>query len=84
MKTIFLIIFVSALCNVPAFGKGTTNSSKVINFEDETIEGINRKPLDSFNQISENDQKKNAHLYRRRASFQDRDEILFIEMRLNQ
>jgi hypothetical protein len=55
--------------------------SKSINFEDELVEGINRKPLDSFNQISEQNRKNMNHLYRKRAGFADRDEQLISEMR---
>jgi hypothetical protein len=44
--------------------------TKVIDFEDEVVEGVNRKPLDSLNQISErNGHKKNPHLYRKRSGF---------------
>ncbi len=43
---------------------------KVIDFEDQLIEGMNKRPLDSLNQLSEkNRRKKKAHLYRKRASF---------------
>jgi len=44
--------------------------TKVIDFEDEVVEGVNRKPLDSLNQISErNGHKKKPHLYRKRGGF---------------
>ncbi len=56
--------------------------SKNINFEDELVEGINRKPLDAFNQISERNQKSKNHLYKKRSGFTDRDETLLTEMRL--
>ena len=58
--------------------------STSINFEDEVVEGINRKPLDSFNQISEQNDRRKNHLYRKRAGFQDRDSSLLTEMRLAQ
>ena len=61
-------------------GKRSTS----INFEDEMIEGINRKPLDSVNQISERDGKHKQHLYRKRAGFSDRDQLLTQELRLQQ
>lgn len=56
--------------------------STVLNFEDEMVEGINRKPLDSVNQISERNKKGQGHLYRKRAGFADRDQILMNELRL--
>lgn len=45
-------------------------SQTVIDFEDEVVEGMNRRPLDSLNQISEKDKrKKKPHLYRKRVGF---------------
>lgn len=58
--------------------------STSINFEDEVVEGINRKPLDSVNQISERDGRGKQHLYRKRAGFSDRDQLLTQELRLQQ
>ena len=44
--------------------------SKVIDFEDEVVEGLNKRPLDSLSQISERDRKKHKpHLYRKRGGF---------------
>jgi len=43
---------------------------KVIDFEDEVVEGMNKRPLDSVSQLSEKDRrKKKPHLYRKRAGF---------------
>lgn len=61
-------------------GKRSTS----INFEDEMIEGINRKSLDSVNQISERDGRGKQHLYKKRAGFSDRDQLLTQELRLQQ
>jgi hypothetical protein len=48
----------------------TTKRQKVIDFEDEVVEGVNKRPLDSLNQISERDRrKKKPHLYRKRGGF---------------
>ena len=53
-----------------AFGAEVSKRQKVIDFEDEVVEGMNKRPLDSFNQISEaNKKKKKQHLYRKRAGF---------------
>jgi hypothetical protein len=47
-----------------------SKGQKVIDFEDETIEGLNKRPLDSLSQISEKDKRRRKpHLYRKRASF---------------
>jgi hypothetical protein len=43
---------------------------KVIDFDDETVEGLNKRPLDSLSQISEKDRRhRKPHLYRKRVSF---------------
>lgn len=84
MKTSFCMFFTIALFLHLAVAQDNGKRSKSINFEDDVIEGINRKPLDSFNQISESNNKKKNHLYRKRAGFQDRDSVLLTEMRLAQ
>lgn len=58
--------------------------SKTLNFEDDLIEGINRKPLDSVSQISDPTRDDQDHLYQKRSGFQDRNQILRKEMRLFQ
>lgn len=43
---------------------------KVIDFEDEVVEGLNKRPLDSLSQISEKDKRRRKmHLYRKRVGF---------------
>jgi len=43
---------------------------KVLDFDDETIEGLNKRPLDSLSQISEKDRRRHKpHLYRKRTGF---------------
>ncbi len=83
MKRLLLIILLASSLNSLAYA-ADGKRSKNINFEDELIEGINRKPLDAFNQISEQNRKRKNHLYHKRAGFTDRDESLAIEMRLAQ
>lgn len=47
-----------------------SNRSRVIDFEDEVVEGMNRRPLDSLSQISEQERRRRKlHLYRKRAGF---------------
>lgn len=49
---------------------GESGRQKVIDFEESVVEGVNKRPLDSFNQISEAEKRKRRlHLYRKRASF---------------
>jgi hypothetical protein len=76
-----MIFAILILIAAPALAQDSKRS-KNINFEDELVEGINRKPLDAFNQISERNKKSKNHLYKKRSGFSDRDETLLTEMRL--
>jgi len=61
-----------AQTNQQAGGKTATAGSRgrVIDFEDEVVEGMNKRPLDSLSQVSERDRRKRQnHLYRKRAGF---------------
>ena len=43
---------------------------KVIDFDDELVEGMNKKPLDSVSQLGDGKgRRKKPHLYRKRGSF---------------
>ena len=43
---------------------------KVIDFDDEVVEGVNKQPLDSLSQVSEADKRRRKpHLYRKRGGF---------------
>lgn len=45
-------------------------SQRVIDFDDEVVEGVNKRPLDSLSQVSERDaRRRKSHLYRKRAGF---------------
>lgn len=53
-----------------AHAKPKAELNKVIDFEDEVVEGLNKRPLDSLSSLSEADRKKKKpHLYRKRAGF---------------
>jgi hypothetical protein len=53
----------------------SSERKKVIDFDDELVEGMNKRPLDSVSQLGEgSSKKKKPHLYRKRASF--RSEML--------
>ena len=81
-----LVLMMSLLLSNSVLNSASADSkrSTTINFEDDLIEGINRKPLDSVNQISERDRKNRNHLYKKRAGFQDQDQVLANELRLQQ
>lgn len=56
--------------SLPASAIAESKRSKVIDFEDETIEGLNKRPLDSVSQLSEKEKKRRKiHLYRKRVGF---------------
>lgn len=76
--TIFLIIILLSSTSYSADSK----YSKSINFEDELVEGINRKSLDSANYLSENDPNRRKHLYSKRSGFVDRDRIIMEDWKL--
>ena len=81
MKTyLFILIILASSTSYSAENK----RSKSINFEDELIEGINRKSLDSVNQLSEFESNQRKHLYRKRSGFVDRDRIVMDDLKLKQ
>jgi hypothetical protein len=77
--TRFLILFLIAVAigaARPAEAKGTPSTggdprpSRKLDFEDGVVEGLNKRPLDAFNQFSEADKRsKIPHLYKKRTGF---------------
>lgn len=71
-----------------AFGLSMTASaqdarSKILSFDGDTVEGINKKPFDSLSALSEREKRrKKVHLYRKRAGFPAETETLLDEMSL--
>jgi hypothetical protein len=64
------LFFIAFLLNSALGALPDSKRHKVIDFEDQLIEGMNKRPLDSLNQLSEkNRRKKKAHLYRKRGGF---------------
>jgi len=69
-QTLCLCLTLTVLIGVAQASPDGGKRQKVIDFEDEVVEGLNRRPLDSLSQISEKDKKRRkAHLYRKRVSF---------------
>lgn len=61
----FLFLSFALILQVNAQSRKT-----VIDFEDELVEGVNKRPLDSLSAISEkNKKRKKLHLYLKRAGF---------------
>ncbi len=76
-KSVFLFCILFSI-----YAHSSEKRSKNINFEDELVEGINRKSLDSVNQISEFDANQRKHLYRKRSGFVDRNRLVMDELKL--
>jgi hypothetical protein len=69
-KTLLPILALVLLGGALARGESKTKSQKVIDFEDEVVEGLNKRPLDSLSEISERNKKRQKpHLYRKRVGF---------------
>jgi len=65
-------IILLLLCVSFSFLASASNGQrqKVIDFEDDVVEGMNKRPLDSLSQISDADKKRRKpHLYRKRVGF---------------
>jgi len=70
-SVVALLAVAMATLLLPAFAFAESGKrSKAIDFDDEVVEGMNKRPLDSLSQISERDRKRRKpHLYRKRAGF---------------
>jgi hypothetical protein len=81
-KLILTLIAAPALLLTVISAQGGDKRSKVIDFEDEVVEGVNKRPLDSLSQISEKDKKRRKpHLYRKRAGFRAETREVVRELR---
>jgi len=87
MRSIFKYILI---LGVIASGTGYSvladpQREQKLDFEDELVEGLNKKPYDSVAQISDKDRKKNgSHLYWKRVHFQQENNAALREMRFIQ
>lgn len=70
LATLFLgVLF--ALVNAQNSAASSARS-RAIDFEDELVEGMNKRPLDSVSQLAGKDRRhKKPHLYRKRSGFRD-------------
>jgi hypothetical protein len=75
-KSGLLILVACASLELAADGR-----RKKIDFEDQLVEGVNRQPLDSLSQLSEDRASKKYRLYRKRAGFRDLHDGLVDELR---
>lgn len=70
LSLVGILGFAVSLQDVWAADRTPSSRQKVIDFDDETIEGLNKRPLDSLSQLSEKNKRKHKpHLYRKRTGF---------------
>ena len=68
--------------NVFAEDRKNPSRKKVIDFEGDLVEGVNKRPLDSLSEISEQQRKRRkTHLYRKRKGFSTESEKMISELR---
>jgi hypothetical protein len=65
------VVFFAILGLLVAATAVSGNRKRSIDFEDTLVEGVNKQPLDSLSQISEEQKKNDVRLYRKRAGFKD-------------
>ena len=69
---LIILAVLMALLNAGQVLAGTSSRSRAIDFEDELVEGMNKRPLDSVSQLGGRDQRRRRpHLYRKRTGFRD-------------
>lgn len=74
---LFIVTILLMLASLPVF---SGERSSKIDFEDVLVEGVNKQPLDSLSQLSDENGHKKYRLYRKRAGFKDLHEPLLIEL----
>ncbi len=78
-----LILFVSAIQMLFASTAWAGERTKSIDFDDEVVEGVNKKAYDSLSQVSENGRDRNkSHLYRKRGEFRPETEETLREIKV--
>jgi hypothetical protein len=55
----------------PANGAPVKKRSNSLSFEDNVVEGMNKNPLDSLQQVGREDGKNHGRLYKKRTEFQN-------------
>jgi hypothetical protein len=68
-RTVVCFLAVAVL-GAGGFAKESGKRGKVIDFEDEVVEGMNKRPLDSLSTLGDGGRKRRKpHLYRKRVGF---------------
>ncbi len=55
----------------PTNGAPVKKRSNSLSFEDNVVEGMNKNPLDSLQQVGREDGKNHGRLYKKRTEFQN-------------
>ena len=78
-----LLMFMGLLSYRSSFaGTAPAKNQKVIDFEGDLVEGLNKQPFDSLSEISEEQKRKGKmHLYRKRKGFRTEVQETIREMR---
>jgi len=81
MRRLSMLLLIGLCLSAPADPPVTGESSKQLDFEGDTVEGLNRQPLDSLSQISESDSsKERAHLYQKKKHFREENKQTLREL----
>ncbi len=64
---ILILILSASLVSVAALA--VPKRSKVIDFENEVVESMSKRPLNSLSQVERDRNRKSPHLYRKRSGF---------------
>lgn len=77
-----LLLGLFSISNLHAKDKEPSSRQKVIDFEGDVVEGVNKRPLDSLSELSEvQKRRKKMHLYRKRKGFRTETQETLREMR---
>ena len=81
MKPWRLFLLGALLLSNAVWAEEPASKKKTIDFDAEVIEGINKQPLDSLNQISEKEMKvAKPFLYNQRSVFDDENDQTIREL----
>jgi hypothetical protein len=86
-KVILYRLFIFIFCLTVAIGSSKQASAeksrqKVIDFDGDVVEGVNKRPLDSLTQVSEKEKRRRrVHLYHKRRGFRTEIQETLREMR---
>lgn len=76
------LVLLCALLSFPFSSTADSERQKSLDFEDEVVEGVNKKPLDSLNQISQKDKNRNRlFLYWKKHHFKEKTHETLRELR---